>query len=238
MILMLIAFAIVPVTIAGSFSYIQSYDRVYKNCKQDLEERMDFCLRTCDFYNKKVVKGELTEQEAISEIATLLAGPVQPGGNRSISQGLGKGKDGYICASNSQGTYVFHPYREGQNIRNITELEVRRILESTTKAESREWDEYKWRNPGEEKYYLKVRTLDYFKPLDLHLSASTTLHEFTYSLRVIKKVIGIAAVATTVVGIGISLIIGHRIAQPFAKLTEASDRIVGGGLSTRWHDNS
>ncbi|HIH98683.1 MAG TPA: hypothetical protein HA346_06785 [Thermoplasmata archaeon] len=61
LLLVLMLFALIPVAFVGSYAYSKSYSGVYEVCRQDLEERMDFCLRACDFYNKKVVKGELTE---------------------------------------------------------------------------------------------------------------------------------------------------------------------------------
>jgi len=98
MVLVLVLFTIIPVVITGVFAYTQSYNKVYETCKQDLEEMMNFCLRTCEFYNTKVEEGILTKQEAISEIATLLAGPLQPDGTRNMSGSLGKGKSGYVFA--------------------------------------------------------------------------------------------------------------------------------------------
>jgi PAS domain S-box-containing protein len=233
LILVLMLFALIPAAFVGSYAYSKSYSGIYEVCRQDLEERMDFCLRTCDFYNKKVVKGELTEQEAISEIATLLAGPVQPGGNRNISQGLGKGKTGYVCAINDHGIYVFHPFREGQHVKEIKDLEVRKVVIITMNATNREWHEYKWKNPEDEKYYLKVRTLDYFEPFGLHFSVSATVDDFTKPLELIRKVIITAVVVATAAGIIASLLVARGITKPFVALSEISSKITRGDLTVR-----
>ena len=118
-----------------------------------------------------------------------------------MSQGLGKGKTGYVCAINDQGIYVFHPFREGQHVKEIKDPEVRATARTTMNARSREWHEYKWRNPEDEKYYLKVRVLDYFEPFKLHFSVSATMDEFTLPLELIKKVIITAVVGAATAGV-------------------------------------
>jgi hypothetical protein len=208
MVLVLVLFTVIPVAIAGSFAYTQSYKRTYETCKQDLEERLDFCLRTCEFYQEKVKRGELTKQEAISEIADLLAGPLQPDGARDITKSIGKGKEGYPDAAYSNGTFAIHPYMEGVNIQDITDPEIRKVLEFKMKATSRKWLTYSWQNPGEEEKYLKIYVVDYFEPFDLHFVVNVVMNEFTHPLKVIRNSVIIAGIIAAAVGIEFSLFVG------------------------------
>jgi methyl-accepting chemotaxis protein len=224
---------IIFVMIIGFFFYSHSYTITYDTCKKDLEERMDFCLRTCEFYNEKVEKGELTKQEAIGEIADLLVGPLQPDGNRDITQGLGKGESGYIDAIYSNGTWAFHPYLEGQNVKDITDPKLKEATEVTIKATSREWHEYEWRNPGEAKRYSKVMAIDYFEPFDLHLIISTSLGEFILPVKQIRDATIMDIILVGAIGIIFSLFIAIEIAKPFAKISEASTKITQGDLKAR-----
>ncbi|HIH97655.1 MAG TPA: hypothetical protein HA346_01410 [Thermoplasmata archaeon] len=122
--LMLVIFVVVPLVNAGSFAYTKSHNIVCEITRQDLKEKMDFCLRTCEFYNEKVKKGELTQEEAISEIATLLVGSMGGGGTRDESKSLGKGKSGHINGINSDGTWVIQRRREGKNIEDLYQPKI------------------------------------------------------------------------------------------------------------------
>jgi PAS domain S-box-containing protein len=232
MVLVLLLFAIIPATAVGIFTYKQSYDTVYEATKQDLEERMDFCLRTCRFYNEMVRKGEITKEEAISKIADLLAGPLQPDGTRDINQSLGKGKEGYVNADYSNYTFAFHPYRKG-SIYDISDPEIRKSAELVPKATSREWHTYKWFNPDEKKYYSKVMVLDYFEPFDLHFCVSTTMDEFIAPILVTRRVSIITIILVGAIALVFSLFEGNKIAKPFIKLSETSAKITKGDLSAR-----
>jgi methyl-accepting chemotaxis protein len=235
MVLVLVLFAIIPVAIAGSFAYTQSYSRVYETCKQDLEERMDYCLRTCEFYNKKVEKDELTKEEAISEIANLLVGLIQPDGTRDITKGLGKGKEGYVGSHYTNGTCAFHStMKEGQSIYEVEDLTIKEVVTNyVMKAFNRDWHEYEWVDPITKESYSKVMALDYFKPFDLHLAVTATMDEFTYPLKLIRNVIILATIIAGVTGIAVSLFVARGIAKPFTKLSETSSKITKGDLSTR-----
>jgi methyl-accepting chemotaxis protein len=232
--LALVLFALVPLVAVGVFSYQKSYDGALKLCERDLEERMDFCLSTCEFYNEAVERGELTKREAVAKVATLLSGPLQDG-TRDIKEGLGKGETGYISGMDSEGTWVIHPHREGQNICDLEDkdVELRKDWEKTMNARNRERYEYEWKNPGEKNYYLKVKVLDYFEPFDLHLSISMTVAEFTLSLEAMKKVIMGSIIVAVAVGVVASLVVAQRISKPFTDLSAASSKIIKGDLGTR-----
>ena len=100
-------------------------------------------------------------------------------------------------------------------------------------AKNRERYEHKWKNPDEKNYYLKVEVLDYFEPLDLHLSTSMTMEEFTLPLELMKKVIGGSIIVTVAAGVVASLVAAQRISKPFADLSAASSKIIKGDLGAR-----
>jgi PAS domain S-box-containing protein len=232
MVLILVLFAIIPAMAIGIFTYKQGYNKLYDAAKQDLGERMDFCLATCEFYNEKVEKGLLTKEEAINEITTLLCGPKLPNDTRDITKGLGKGKTGYVDARYSNYTLAFQPYWSG-SIYDIPDPKLREAEEIATKTTSREWLIYKWYNLGEEKYYLKVTVLDYFKPFDLHLAVPATMDEFTAPIFAIRNTIITAVLLVGVIAIAFSLFTGDKIAKPFTKLSETSSKIIKGDLTAR-----
>jgi PAS domain S-box-containing protein len=230
--LVFVALILIPLVIAGSFAYTRSYDKVYETCKRDLEERMDYGIRTCEFYNEKKERGELSEQEALECIADLLAGPLQPGGCRDISQGLGKGKGGYVFAEFSNGTFAFHPFFPAQGVKSVYDLpvELRMMTETVLYTYNRTSQiEIPWVRKGG----LFASFIDYFEPLDLHLCIVEPIDEFTTPLTSIKDAITAAGILAAVVGIVASMIVTHKIAEPFAKLSETSNEIAKGDLGAR-----
>jgi methyl-accepting chemotaxis protein len=232
--LVLITFITIPLIVSSLFIYDKSRDRLYEDTKAGLEERMDFCLTLCESYYKKVIEGELTKEQAISEIATLLAGPLMPDGKRDISKGFGKGKEGYIDAINSNGDIVFHPYWEGiKNIYNISDPTVKEAYKVQAETKTRLWYEYMWLNPGEDKYYKKAQWLDYFEPFDLHFSVNVTMDEFIAPAKKIANIVIIATIIALLIGILASLLISSAIAKPFSDLSEVSSRIIKGDLTAR-----
>jgi PAS domain S-box-containing protein len=226
------ALILIPLVIAGYFAYTQSYDKVYETCMQDLEGRMDYCLRTCEFYNEKTEKGELSKQAALGSIADLLAGPLQPDGTRNTSQGFGKGESGYVFAEFSNGTYAFHPFLPAQGIRSVYDLpvELRTMTEIVLYTYNRTSQiEIPWIG----KKGLFALFIDYFEPLDLHLCIVEPIDEFIAPLTSIKNAIIVAGILAAIIGIVLSLIVTNRIAEPFAKLSETSNEIAKGNLGTR-----
>ncbi|HIH98872.1 MAG TPA: PAS domain S-box protein, partial [Thermoplasmata archaeon] len=230
--LVFVALILIPLIIAGYFAYTQSYDKVYETCMRDLEERMDYSLRTCEYYNEKIEKGELSKQEALESVADLLAGPLQSDGTRNMSQGLGKGESGYVYAEFSNGTFAFHPSLPAEGIESVYDLHVklRAVTELVMHTYNRTSQvEIPWIG----KKGLYALFIDYFEPLDLHLCIVESIDEFTAPLTSIRNAIIAAGILAAVVGIALSLVVTRKIAEPFAKLSETSNEIAKGDLSAR-----
>jgi len=230
--LVLVLFAVIPVMIAGFFTYHKSCDIVYNVSKKDLEERLDFYLELCDFYGKKVQRNELSREEAIDEIATLVDGPKRDDGTRDLSKGLGKGEKGYMSAWYCNLTYAIHPSREGQKATDPILVETdERLNKSRTKG--RISFEYEWWNPGEAKSYKKLTVGDYSESLDLVISTNVVLDEFLLPTQELG-IIAIIFIAFAIVGSVITSLFGSGvIAKPFTNLSEISSKIIQGDLSAR-----
>ena len=74
--------SILPALIVGELSYKTSERALYDLSKQDLDERTEFADNICKFYVEKVNKNEMGKAQAIEEIATILIGPKEDGGER------------------------------------------------------------------------------------------------------------------------------------------------------------
>lgn len=111
-------------------------------------------------YYQEFKVGNLTEAEAKAEATRAL-----------LSQKIGK--SGYVYVVDSQGVLRVHPVPENVN-RNISEYQ---FVQQQIK-EKYGYVEYQWKNPGEKIERPKAVYMDYFKPWDWIISASSYREEF------------------------------------------------------------
>jgi len=111
-----------------------------------------------EYYNK-VQKGELTKEQALSEVYKIFS-----------TQKVGS--SGYIWCINSQGIFVYHPKSQNVGTSAIKYDFIKKIIEIKHGIVP-----YKWKNPGETVERDKIGYSKYFEPWDIYICPSVYTEE-------------------------------------------------------------
>ncbi len=220
--------SILPALIVGSLSYRTSEEALYNVGKQNLEERAEFAYNLCNFYMEKVHRNDISENQAIEEIATILVGPKE-NGTRNWMKGLHVGETGYMGAIDSKGNFIIQPYHEGKNYKELDDAMLERIIEDFCLKKA-PWYEIYWKDPGEKgERYVGAET--YFESWDLIIWASSSLDEFTAPAKEVRNLTIIICLITLILVSIFSLAFSNRISNPLNRLSRISTEMGKGDFS-------
>lgn len=114
---------------------------------------------------KRVEKGDISEEEALSKVSELLLDPV-----------YGKiGTTGYLAGVNTKGILTIHPKSQGADASGYDFMQ-----EAITRKNG--YIEYEWQNKDETEARMKAGYMSYFSPWDIIVWASSYKDEFNYLL--------------------------------------------------------
>ena len=130
------------------------------NIKNHLQTIADKNLEIVEKYYYQYLAGNISESQLQQQIRTIIT-----------SQKIGD--TGYLYGANMEGIATIHPSAatEGANFRGMEFVE--KMLENPI-----QYQEYMWKNPGEEVEFPKAQYSTYYEPLDLIIVASTFKSEF------------------------------------------------------------
>lgn len=165
-------------TIIIFLGYSQAKQQYYDAGIQSLDKQMNTIFEILALFNTQVKEGTMTHPEAVHKVKELMAGTKQPDGTRNSSDvklTLAKGET--IFAFTSEGTVVFHPTLEGQNLFKILDAEERHLLKQVL-FEGKSVATYKWKEPGNPTDQTKIAVVRYFPQWDWYLCIATPEESF------------------------------------------------------------
>jgi PAS domain S-box-containing protein len=231
--MLLVVFTVSPVLVAGIVSYFETEDIISQYIKNDLNDKLDYCLTLCDYYGEKVDEGRMSREEAINELAVTLVGPKFPGSNnRDLSKGLRIGNVGYISARYPDLTYVMHPSDEGQKPTDPTLVKVNKILVQSIKKGRVDYA-YEWIDPQTGAVSTRWTIGDYSKSLGIIISINVSVDELMGPVGEIRNITIAIALLSGFVAILVALFASTLFSKPIEKLSKGCKKIMQGNLSAR-----
>lgn len=207
----------------------------------DLKARSEISLISRNVYNMcKLVYQAAPENEKVKE--TL---------RKEIAK-IVVGKTGYVYILGAEGDRLGHYIlsknmtRDGENIWNAEDAHGRRFIqEMIRKAKDLDFDEvafeeYPWKNFGEDKERVKIAALTYFKPWGWVIGAGAYWDELSEEKTNIADALSRLIRAVLIAGLITFLIImlgayfgGKKLAKPLEELAIAADRLGEGDLEVK-----
>lgn len=107
---------IVPIAVLGTTSYFYAKNQLTQKGETILRNGVQQAMMLIEAKKQEVARGTISLEEAQEEAKTMLLGPRDAEGKRSISKSVDLGENGYFIVYSTSGDEIMHPTLEGQNV--------------------------------------------------------------------------------------------------------------------------
>ncbi len=206
--------ALIPMLVVGFITFNLAKREMVSEGMTQLEKSTNIAYEKLINMNLRVMKNELTLEEAQEILRTQLIGTKLEDGTRKITNtDLVIGEDDYLYAFNSEGKVVMHAFKEGAN--KSEDPNVQYILNQKEGLYS-----YEGRNTPEDPIQTKIVYMKYFEPWDWVIVNGSWESNFYKGIDEIGKLLIIVFSITLVVVIFSALIITRKIVKPINQLSD------------------
>ena len=162
----LIVFSIIIIAVVSFFS---AKNALTKLGETSLNNKIQMGLAMMDSLQKQVDAGKISKHDAQELFKSeMLNSKKQDGKTRGLNPKLEMGVSAYMYAINKNGIEMMHPFKEGENISNVTDESGRNlsklIIDEATTPKNNGIVNFQWKNPGEKFSKMKINSVAYFKP--------------------------------------------------------------------------
>jgi len=228
--------SIVPALIVGLLSYRIAEDELYKQGRQDLEERVVAVKHIMEVLDREVSAGNIKEDAYMELVRTLVLGDKLPEGGRDYMNAFHKGKTGFIWFMDSKGNAIGDIYKktEGVNLYEYFNNDpyITKALDEKI-SNKHGWYESTFIDPSTQQKYNNTCSYDYYPSRDIIIGAVAYLNEFTAPVKNVRDLTFIICFITIVIVSLFSLIFSKMISTPLVKLTAFTTEIGKGNLEVR-----
>ncbi|WP_313128134.1 methyl-accepting chemotaxis protein [Anaerocolumna sp.] len=226
---------IIPLLIAGIFSYQIAKSELDKKGQIILKNGVKQALEVIDLKQKEVEKGHLTLEEAQEQVKTYLIGKMGSDGKRPITNNLDLGENGYFIVYDEAGTEVAHPTLEGKNVWETKDLGSNGYLFVQDQIKVAQngggFVYYTWNLPNSERLGPKITYQEKDPNWNWIVIAGSYMEDYNKgSVEILKILLPVIAI-TTVIGLFIIVMFTKHITGPIKKIRNNLDEVSKGNLS-------
>jgi methyl-accepting chemotaxis protein len=226
---------IIPLLIAGVFSYQIAKSELDKKGQIILKNGVKQALEVIDLKQKEVEKGHLTLEEAQEQVKTYLIGEMGSDGKRPITNNLDLGENGYFIVYDEAGTEVAHPTLEGKNVWETKDLGSNGYLFVQDQIKVAQngggFVYYTWNLPNSERLGPKITYQEKDPNWNWIVIAGSYMEDYNKgSVEILKILLPVIAI-TTVIGLFIIVMFTKHITGPIKKIRNNLDEVSKGNLS-------
>ncbi|MDQ0300611.1 methyl-accepting chemotaxis protein [Salibacterium salarium] len=227
---------IVPMVILGIISYQTAEGELNDASEVSLENYVGMAMDMTEHMQRAVEEGEMDEGEAKEQIKESILGPSEGEKERSITEDIDLGPNGYFYILDSEGELVAHPNQEGDNIWDSEgeggDLFIQNVIEKAHAGGG--FVNYEWPLPNDpETSEEKIIYAEYNEDWDWVIVAGSYMSDFnegaSHVLEVLLLTLGIAVV----IGGILIFYFANRISKPVEQLNHEVKLVADGNLSER-----
>lgn len=239
-IMMSLAFLIIPSAITGFFSFKASQEATLETAKLDLKREVKYAKKVMKAYYEQEKKGLLTREEAINQAATELIGPKLKDGTRDLTENKEEFEWGmsyfYVVFHD---TYVeaMHPYFEGKNVKDLEyggQYFARMGHDLIDEKEKKDGGYIQHWFPSasdQDQLFEKIAYVEHFEPWGVDIYFAYYLNDIEAQSAYILNTLAITLAICLFVGGIISLFFARVLTNPLMKASEQLKKISNGDLS-------
>jgi methyl-accepting chemotaxis protein len=226
---------VIPLLIAGIFSYQIAKSELDKKGQVILKNGVKQALEVIDLKQKEVEKGHLTLEEAQEQVKTYLIGEMGSDGKRPITNNLDLGENGYFIVYDETGTEVAHPTLEGKNVWETKDLGGNEYLFVQDQIKVAQngggFVYYTWNLPNSERLGPKITYQEKDPNWNWIVIAGSYMEDYNKgSVEILKILLPVTAI-TTVLGLFIIILFTKHITGPIKQIRNNLDEVSKGNLS-------
>ncbi|MBU5331180.1 methyl-accepting chemotaxis protein [Anaerocolumna aminovalerica] len=226
---------VIPLLIAGIFSYQIAKSELDKKGQVILKNGVKQALEVIDLKQKEVEKGHLTLEEAQEQVKTYLIGEMGSDGKRPITNDLDLGENGYFIVYDETGTEVAHPTLEGKNVWETKDLGGNEYLFVQDQIKVAQngggFVYYTWNLPNSERLGPKITYQEKDPNWNWIVIAGSYMEDYNKgSVEILKILLPVTAI-TTVLGLFIIILFTKHITGPIKQIRNNLDEVSKGNLS-------
>lgn len=226
---------VIPLLIAGIFSYQIAKSELDKKGQVILKNGVKQALEVIDLKQKEVEKGHLTLEEAQEQVKTYLLGEMGSDGKRPINNNLDLGENGYFIVYDETGTEVAHPTLEGKNVWETKDLGGNGYLFVQDQIKVAQngggFVYYTWNLPNSERLGPKITYQEKDPNWNWIVIAGSYMEDYNKGSVEILKILLPVIVITTVIGLFIIILFTKHITGPIKQIRNNLDEVSRGNLS-------
>ncbi|MGD9678768.1 MAG: methyl-accepting chemotaxis protein [Vulcanibacillus sp.] len=206
--------SLIPMLAVGFITFSLAKQELIAEGKDRLQKSTNIAYEKLVNMNFRVLKNEITLEEAQEILRTQLIGVKQADGSRIISStDLVIGNDDYLYAFNSDAQVVMHPFKESPK-----KSEDPNVLHIVEQKEG--FYTYEGRVEPDDPLRTKIVYMRYFEPWDWIIVNGSWEENFYKGINEIGKLLIIIFSSTVVVVILFALIISRKIVKPINELSD------------------
>jgi methyl-accepting chemotaxis protein len=145
-------------------------------------------------------------------------------------------KTGYFYILNSEGKFILHPSKEGENVLHTNDADGKPIFENIISQKTGIL-RYRWLNTETHQVQSKLAIFRYFPEMDWYVSASLNVEEAEEALSSLKWILVCISLSVTLVLIVISYFFGGSVVRRLhalnLELSEAASQIENTAISLK-----
>ena len=201
----------------GFFSYYIAITALTEKGKVVLKNSVIQALNLIKSEHEKVTSGLIDEADAQERIKTILLGPLNMDGTRSLHRNIDLGEHGYFIIYDEKGVEIMHPTLEGKNVWSVTNINdklhyiVQEQIEVALNGGG--YTYYAWHFPHADNIGEKISYVDYYADWKWIVAATAYQLDFTNEAK--KILYAIILVSFTLI-----LFIGYAISRYIQSATK------------------
>lgn len=218
---------IVPIAVLGTTSYFYAKNQLTQKGETILRNGVQQAMMLIEAKKQEVARGTISLEEAQEEAKTMLLGPMDAEGKRSISKSVDLGGNGYFIVYSTSGDEIMHPTLEGQNVWDAEDKSgngfklVQAQIDAAVNGTDGGYVTYAWNLPNSEAIGTKITYQAYDADWGWVVSAGAYEADFNKSAGTILFVILIVLAVSVVIGLAVILVFANHIAKPIGKVSKA-----------------
>lgn len=222
-----------PMLTLGFMTNLLAQKELTRLTEDSLKNDVYFTVHIMEAINKRVESNELSIEEALEEINSIILGPKGADGSRPLPDDIRIGESGYVFLLDSKANVLGHPTLEGENIWNAEDpnglLLGKGLVEAATEGDG--FFLYEWALPNDPNTIEpKITYTVYYPTWDIIVAAGSYVDEFSNGSQLFLTTIITSIIALTVTSVLI-FIFSSKITKPIVNISEQLTEIAEGNLT-------
>lgn len=228
----LIVFSII---IVAAVSFFSAKSALTKLGETALNNKIQMGLAMMDSLQKQVDAGKISKHNAQEQFKSeMLSSKKKDGKTRDLNPKLELGISAYMYAIDKNGIEMMHPFKEGENISNVTDVRGRNlaklIIDEGNNPKNNGIVNFEWKNPGEKFNRMKMNSVAYFKPWGWYINVGCYESDFYKPMYKILELLTVISLILILISLFLIIRLMKKKIKPLGDIVKSMEMVSNGNM--------